>query len=70
MTPAAPSHDTLAYLQQRWNREQAFHNDPAHRLAAATMLPTEPAHDDDPVLAAAGVTPGAWVLDLGSVRAI
>jgi len=65
MTPPVTSHDDLAYLQGRWDREQAVHDDLAGRLDPATLPATEPSRYDEAVLEAAGVRSDTRVLDLG-----
>lgn len=59
------SHDELSYLRDRWDREQAFHDELAQQLDPATLPAAEAVHYDEAVLAAAGVSEGTRVLDLG-----
>ncbi|MEA2372970.1 MAG: hypothetical protein QOH12_3364 [Solirubrobacteraceae bacterium] len=63
-TPTPSLHD-LGYLEERWEREQIFHDDLAVQLDPAALPVTEPPHYDEAVLAAAGIGPGTRVLDLG-----
>lgn len=65
MSAPVTSHHDLAYLQGRWDREQAVHDDLAGELDPATLPATEPVHYDEAVLEAAGVGAGTRVLDLG-----
>lgn len=65
MMPTVPSHDDLAYLQDRWDREQSFHDDLSAQLDPAALPAPEPVHYDEAVLTAAGVVAGTRVLDLG-----
>lgn len=59
------SHDDLAHLKGRWERERSFHDDHATQLDPSKLPATEPIHYDEAVLAAAGVVAGTRVLDLG-----
>ena len=59
------NHDDLVHLRGRWDREQAFHDDLATTLDAATLPAVEPGPSESAVLDAAGVAPGRRVLDLG-----
>jgi len=52
-------------LQERWDREQAFHDELAARLDPAELPAGEPVVYDAVILAAAGVGAGTRVLDLG-----
>lgn len=65
MTESMPSHDDLAYLHNRWEREQSFHDHHAAQLDPSTLPAAEPVQYDEVVLAAAGVAVGTRVLDLG-----
>jgi len=60
-----PRHDHLAYLQDRWAREQTFHDKLAAQLDPATLPPAASARSEAAVLAAARVVAGMRVLDLG-----
>ena len=63
--PSAASEPDVAYLQDRWDREQAFHDEIALELDPRDLPPVPLAHYDEAVLAAADVSPGTRVLDLG-----
>lgn len=60
-----PSSNDLAYLQDRWDREKAFHDQLASQLDPAPPPTAEPVRYDKAILDAADVTPGTRVLDLG-----
>lgn len=64
MSPT-PNEDDVDYLRERWEREQDFHDDLAAKLDPTTLPAVEPVHYDDVVLAAARVSAGTRVLDLG-----
>lgn len=65
MTSSLPSQDVLAYLRDRWDREQAFHDDLAAQLDPTGLPPAGPSRYDVAVMAEAGVEEGTRVLDLG-----
>jgi ubiquinone/menaquinone biosynthesis C-methylase UbiE len=60
-----PGENDLAYLEDRWDRERAFHDDLAEQLDPATLLASEPVRFDEAVLVAANIAAGTRVLDLG-----
>ncbi len=63
--PLPQSNDRLAHLHDRWDREQAFHDNLAERMNPAEMPAAEPSRYDAAVLTEANVKPGTRVLDLG-----
>lgn len=63
--PPSTNVDDLAYLEDRWAREQDFHDELAAQLDPATPPPPHPSRFDAAVLDAANVVPGIRALDLG-----
>jgi len=59
-----PRHD-LPHLQERWSREQSFHDALAEQFDPNAMPASDPIHYDEAVLAAARIVGGTRVLDLG-----
>lgn len=64
ITPTS-NHDDLSYLEDRWARERAFHDDLAAQLDATAGTGARTNRYDAALLDAVGVEPGMRALDLG-----